>query len=188
MTMMVTRQTDRFGARPDRDSDTLKVMPSVRLEAPAIVQGSLGVGYRRFDGRTAELPDFTGIVYEGNLSHIIADRTKVDVGLSRDVQYSFEILEPYYVINGLRLTLSHQLRDTIDVRAMASRDRLDYHAQSGDAVSRRDRVEVISGGGGYRIRPNVRIGFDLEYTRRLSERADRRYDRTRMLGSASYGF
>jgi hypothetical protein len=190
MTVMVTGQQDRFESRPDRDSDSFRVMPTLRLEAPAIIQGSIGVGYRRFDGRSAELPDYNGLVFQGSLSHVIADRTKVDVGLSRDVQYSFEVLEPYYVTTGVRLSLSHQLRDTIDLRALASRDRLDYHAQSTAtaAPSRSDRVLLYSAGFGYHVRPNVRVGLDLEYTRRQSERDDRQYDRTRLLGSASYGF
>ncbi len=175
--VMVSGQQDRFESRPDRDSDSFKVMPTIRLEPPAIIQGSLAIGYRRFDGRTDALPDYSGIVYQGSLSHVIAERTKVDVGLARDVQYSFEVLEPYYVTTGVRMGLTHQLRETVDLRGAASSDRLDYQAQPSaePASSRSDRVRLLSVGAGFLVRPNVRVGFDLEFTRRRSERADRQY-------------
>jgi hypothetical protein len=190
LTVMVTGQQDRFESSPERDSDTLRVMPTIRLESPAIIQGMFGIGYRRFDGRDPALPDYNGLVYQGSLSHVIADRTKVDVGLTRDVQYSFEVAEPYYITTGARLNVTYQLRDNIDIRSMASRDRLDYHAQTGAAVqeNRRDRVDLVSAGAGYHARPNLRIGVDVEYTRRLSPLAEREYDRTRVLGSVSYGY
>ena len=106
------------------------------------------------------------------------------------MQYSFEELEPYYLITGLRVTLSHLLRESLDLRAVAGRDRLDYRSQTepgGALDERRDRADVLSFGFGYRPQPRVRVGLDLEFARRLSDRDDRRYDRTRLLGSFSYG-
>ena len=190
VTVMVTGQQDRFESSPERDADTFRVMPTIRLESPAIIQGTFGIGYRHFDGRNPSLPDYTGLVYQGSLSHVIADRTKVDLGLTRDVQYSFEVAEPYYVTNAVRVGLTHQLRDNVDIRGSASRDRLDYHAQTDITASedRRDRVDIVSAGFGYRARPNLRVGVDVEYTRRLSPLAEREYDRTRVLGSVSYGY
>ena len=191
MTMLVSRQEDRFEAAPERNSDSLRVMPTLRLDAPAIIQGSLAVGYRRFNGIDPGLPDYRGLVFKGSLSHVIAERTKVGVSIARDVEYSFERLEPYYLTTGARLTVNHQLRDTIDLRAAAARDRLDYQGQPtlpALTTERRDHVELVSAGFGYLLRPNVRVGLDLEYSRRRSHRFDRQYDRTRLLGSASYGF
>jgi hypothetical protein len=191
VTMMVSGQQDRFASTPERNADSIKLMPTVRLEAPAIIQGTLAVGYRRFDGLDPRLPDYHGVVFQGSLSHVIAERTKVALGLNRDVQYSFEVLEPYYLTSGARLTITHQLRDTLEVRAVASRDRLEYQAQV-SAIEllgeRLDHVELISAGFGYQLGSNVRVGLDVEYARRRSGRTDRAYDRTRVLGSASYGF
>ena len=85
-----SRQTDRFDESPERDSDTFRIMPSIRMEAPAIIQGSLAVGYRRFTALDPETPDYSGLVMQGSLTHTFVERTKVDLALSRDVQYSFE--------------------------------------------------------------------------------------------------
>jgi hypothetical protein len=191
VSVTASRQQDRFDSAPERDADTFRVMPSVRFEAPAIVEGSLAVGYRRFDGIDPELPDYTGLVFKGTLAHTLLERTRLELLLSRDVEYSFEELQPYYLMTGFRLTVTHQIREAIDARAAVSRENLDYRAQGiagGESADRRDRSDVFTVGGGYRFRPNLRVGLDFEHARRVSDRAERTYDRSRLLGSFSYGF
>jgi hypothetical protein len=192
-----SRETDRFDQSPSRNSNTFRFTPSLRMEAPAVVQGSIAVGYRRFDALDPHVPDYTGLVVHGSLSHVIAERTKIDLALSRDVQYSFEVTQPYYLTTGFRLTVTYQLLDAVDVRATGARDRLAYRDESlvtvssptaaANGVDRTDRVGTIGAGVGYRLRPNLRVGFDVEYGKRDSDRPDRRYDRTRVFGSMSYG-
>jgi hypothetical protein len=191
VSVTASRQRDRFDQSPERNTDTFRFMPSIRLEAPAIVEGTLAIGYRSFDGVDPELPDYSGLVFKGTLAHTFIDRTRLELLLSRDVQYSFEELEPYYLMTGFRVTATHQLRDSIDLRAAAGRERLEYRAQAaagGTSDDRRDLADVFSVGSGYRFQPNLRVGVDFEYARRVSDRADRSYDRTRLLGSLSYGF
>jgi hypothetical protein len=79
------------------------------MEAPAIVQGSLAIGYRSFSALDPETPDFSGVVVQGSLTHTIGERTKVELTLSRDVQYSFEETEPYYLTTGFRVVVTQQL-------------------------------------------------------------------------------
>ncbi len=191
LSVMAARQQDRFELSPERDANSVTVMPSLTFAAPAILQGSIGVGFRTFNGSAASLPDYRGLVFKGALSHTIAERTRVDLGLARDVQYSFEVLEPYYLTTGVRVTLTRQLFESFEVRGTASRDILDYRTNAPDAsipASRRDRLNLISAGAGYRWSPTIRIGLDVEWANRASDRQDRKYDRTRLLGSASYGF
>jgi hypothetical protein len=186
LSVIATRQEDRFDQSPERNADSYKVMPTLKFEPPAILQGTIGIGYRHFNGLAASMPDFSGVVFQGGLSHTFVQRTKVDLGVLRDVQYSFEVDEPYYVTTGVRVTITHQLREALDARGTASRDRLAYRSQQPD--DRRDTLTVVSGGVGYRWSPALRVGLDLEYARRLSDHADRTYDRVRLLGSAAYGF
>lgn len=186
LSVLASRQEDRFDQSPERNADSYKVMPMLKFEPPAILQGSIGVGYKHFDGLAAALPDFSGIVFDGVLTHVFVERTKVDVGVVRDVQYSFEVEEPYYVTTGIRVAVTHQLRDSLDARATVSRDRLAY--RSPRPGERDDWLTLVSGGIGYRVSPSVRVGVDLEFARRLSDRPDRDYDRVRLLGSAAIGF
>jgi hypothetical protein len=187
-----SRQHDRFDLTPERDSDSFRVMPTIRMEAPAIIAGSLSVGYRQFTPLSPELPDYSGLVAIGSLTHTFAERTKVDLLLSRDVQYSFELNQPYYLTTGFRVTATYQIRDDLDVRLSGGRDRLEYRAEETvpDAlpdVMRVDRSDILDAGGGYRLRPNLRLGFDVEFARRLSDRPGREYRRTRAFGSIAYG-
>ena len=187
--VLASHQQDRFEQSPERDSNTVRVMPTIRLEAPAIVQGTLAVGYRWFDGINPQLPDYSGVVFKGLVGHTIADRTRIEVQLSRDVQYSFEEVDPYYLTTGMRATLTQQLHEALDVRLSVGRERLDYRAGSSALDSSRvDRADVASVGVGYRVHPTLRVGVDLEFARRTSDRADRDYDRTRLMGSVAYGF
>jgi len=191
--MTASRQHDRFDESPERDSDTFRIMPSLRMEAPAIIEGSLAVGYRRFTPLSDALPSYSGLVALGSISHTFIERTKVALILSRDVQYSFELNEPYYLTTGFRVAVNHQVREELDLRVTAGRDRLEYRAEETvpDAVpdqKRRDRSSVFDVGAGYRFHPNLRVGFDVEYARRSSDRAEREYRRTRLFASMNYGF
>ena len=191
--LTASRQTDRFDESPDRDADTFRIMPSVRMEAPAIIEGSLAIGYRRFTPLSADIPEYRGVVALGSISHTFVERTKVDLQLSRDVQYSFELNEPYYLTTGFRVVVTQQLREEIDVRLSAGRDRLDYRAEERvpDALpddQRRDRSDIVDLGGGYRFQPNFRVGLDVEFARRSSDRPDREYSRTRVFASMNFGF
>jgi hypothetical protein len=184
-------QSDRFDESPERDADSFRILPSIRMEAPAIVQGSLAVGYRRFSALDPATPDFSGVVVQGSLTHTFKEWTRVDLTVSRDVQYSFEPTEPYYLTTGFRVVLTQQLQESLDVRATVGRDRLDYREQATSGVpndSRIDRASVLGGGVGYRFQPNSRIGLDVEFARRTSDRVDRQYDRTRVFASMTYGF
>jgi len=199
LAVTASHQTDRFDESPGRDSDTFRIMPSIRMEAPAIIQGSLAVGYRRFSVFDPETPDYSGFVVQGSLTHTFAERTKLDLTLSRDVQYSFEETEPYYLTTGFRVVVTQQLGESLDVRGIVGRDRLDYREEATSGVpsgfgpgldndSRIDHASVLGAGVGYRFQPNLRTGLDVEFARRTSDRPDRQYDRTRVFASLTYGF
>jgi hypothetical protein len=188
-----SHEQQRFDESPDRDSNTIRIMPTLRMEAPAIIEGSIAVGYRRFTPVSPELPDYTGLVMQGTLSHTFLDRTKVSLNLSRDVQYSFELNEPYYLTTGFRVVVNQQLRENVDVRFTGGRDRLEYREEEAVPTTlpgglRTDDADLLDVGFGYRFRPNFRLGFDVEHARRLSDRADRDFHRTRVFGSMTYGF
>jgi hypothetical protein len=184
-------QTDRFDQSPEKDADTFRILPTIRLESPAIIQGALSIGYRRFSAVDPETPDYSGLVMQGSLTHTFGERTKVDLQLSRDVQYSFEETEPYYLTTGFRVVLTQQLGDSFDVRAIGGRDRLDYREESTSGIphdTRVDRASVLGAGVGYRFQANLRTGLDIEFAERTSDVPNREYDRTRVFASLTYGF
>ncbi len=189
--VVASRQTDRFEQSPEKDADTFQILPSIRMEAPAIIRGSLAIGYRSFSTIDPETPDYSGLVVKGSLTHTFAERTKVDLLLSHDVQYSFEETEPYYLTTGFRVVVTQQIGESFDVRAIVGRDRLDYREEATSGVpddSRIDRASVLGAGVGYRFQANLRTGLDVEFAERTSEVPNRQYERTRVFASMTYGF
>ena len=189
-----SHHTDRFDESPERNADSLRILPSIRMEAPAIIHGTLSVGYCRFTPLDPRTPDYSGLVAKGTMSHTFAERTKVDLTLSRDVEYSFEPTEPYYLTTGFVVVVTQQLWKSLDARATVARDRLDYREEatlgepSVSDVTRTDRASVLGAGVGYRFQTNLRTGLDVEFAKRASDNVNRRYDRTRVFASVTYGF
>ena len=180
-------QEDRFDQSPDRDARSFSILPGFTFDPIALVQGSLAVGYKRFEPESADLPPFSGVVVRTAITYTLLERTRFEFRGTRDVQYSFETVEPYYLGSGARLQVTYRLTGPFDLQAAAGRDRLSYRSMDSSLAERVDRVDLFSAGVGYRLTENARLGLNWEYTRRLSDRADRRYDRRRLVASMLYG-
>lgn len=180
-------QRDRFDAAPERDADTLRLIPALQFDPLSLIRGSVAVGYRRFRPLGPELPDYSGLVVQAGIGYTLMGRTKFDVDVTRDVQYSYEDLEPYYLSTGGRLTMTHQLVGALDVQALAGRQTMAYRHRLEPGEARRDQAETFGGGVGYRLRETMRLGFNWEINRRLSALDARRYVRRRLYASLTYG-
>lgn len=180
-------QEDRFDDSPQRDARAFSIVPALNFDPIALVQGTLAVGYKRFEPRSADLPPFSGVVVRTAVTYTLLERTRFEFRGTRDVHYSFETLEPYYVGSGARLQVTYRLTGPFELQAAGSRDRLSYQSVASSLVERVDHVDLFSAGVGYRLAENARLGLNWEYTRRLSDRPDRRYDRRRLVASMLYG-
>jgi hypothetical protein len=185
--MTTSFQRDRFDAAPERDSDTLRLLPALQFDPTSLIRGTLAVGYRRFRPLTPELPDYSGLLVQAGLGYTMLSRTRFDLDITRDVQYSFEDLEPYYLSTGGRVTVTHQLVGAFDLQAFGGRQTMAYRQSLAPADARRDRVNTYGGGAGYRLRDNLRLGVTWDTNRRKSALDDRRYERRRLYASLTYG-
>lgn len=185
--LLASVQQDRFDHSPERDSDSFRILPGLQFDPIALINGSLALGYRRFNPLSAAIPDYTGFIMQGSLGYTLLERTRFEGWLNRDVQYSFEDLEPYYLSTGARLRVTHQLAGPWDVEGSVGRERLGYRAIGGVDDPRTDRADLIGIGAGYRIRENARITLNWEFTDRHSDRPERRYERHRLYGTFTYG-
>jgi hypothetical protein len=185
--MTTSLQRDRFEAAPERDSDTLRLLPALQFDPSTLIRGSVAVGYRRFRPLTPALPDYSGLLVQAGLGYTMLARTKFDLDLARDVQYSFEDDEPYYLSTGGRLTVTHQLVGPLDLQAFGGGQTMAYRQSGTPTDVRRDQVRSYGGGAGYRLRNNVRLGVTWETNRRQSALDDRDYVRRRIYASLIYG-
>ena len=185
--LLASVQQDRFDQSPERDSDSIRILPGLQFDPVALIHGSVALGYRRFNPLSPAIPDYTGFIMQGSLGYTLLDRTRFESWLNRDVQYSFEDLEPYYLSTGVRVRVTHHLAGPWDVEASVGRERLGYRAIGGIDDPRTDRADLIGVGAGYRIRENARLALNWEYTDRHSGRPDRRYERRRFYGTFTFG-
>lgn len=187
-------QQDRFEFSPVRDNDSLLLMPGFELKPSALISGLVMVGMRRLDARDETVPDYTGVVAQVDAQHVVRDSMQLNLRVERDVVYSIETEQPYYVQNGGTLSVLQTLGLNWYVVGRLGETRLNYRdflpaasAAAGVSPSRRDRVQLRGVGIGRRIGQDLRVGFDLNYVRRRSTLASSEYEGYRVGGSISYG-
>jgi putative beta-barrel porin BBP2 len=194
------RFSDEFPFSPQRDTDSLRVMPGVEFKPRALVSGSAFVGFRKFTPQdAAALPEFTGLVANLGLSYTLLGATTFGVSYVRDVNYSFEPLQPYFVSNSAGASVRQALGRKFDV--LVSADRADYSyrdlrvgpplggTQQPPLDAREDTTWIYAGSLGFRPGRQTRIGVGGSYYKRESTtRSLRDYDGLRFGTTVTYGF
>jgi hypothetical protein len=186
--------TDRFDFSPLRDSDTVRVMPGVEFKPVALISGSAFLGFRRFDPASSTLESFSGVVANAALSYTLLGTTRFTVTADRDVTYSYERVQPYYVVDGYGLAIRRQIVGRTDVTGSVHRQTFTYRDQllPGAVPADLDRVDVTRtwlGSIGYRLGESTRAGIGLVYRERESNSARfRDYSGFRFVTTVDYGF
>jgi len=183
---------DRFPLSPERNSDNYRIMPGVEFKPRALVSGSAYVGYRSFSPRSELLPAYNGLVSELALSYTLLGATTFGVTYDRDVAYSFEALNPYYLENSVGFYVRRAVGGRFDVIVNAARHRYDYRDNpvlAGLSDPRTDTTDTYGANLGYRLKQDTRIGFGANYYTRTSTRETfRQYDGLRIGTTVNYGF
>ncbi len=188
-----------------RDSKSFRVMPGVEFKPRALISGSAYVGYREFTPKVdGTLPKFSGLVAQLGLSYTLLGSTTFGVTYSRDLTYSYEVLQPFFINNSVGASIRRALGRRFDV--LVSADRFEYAyedllippAAADDPLAvvpvklpseqRVDTTWNYSSSVGYRI-GNGRVGFGVAYWKRDSrQKAFRAFDNLRFGTTVTYGF
>ena len=183
---------DRFAFSPGRDADSLRVMPGFEFNPMALISGSAYVGFRRFAPKSASLAPFRGIVASAALDYTLGDSTRFAFTADRDVNYSYELVQPYFVVDGYGVEVARRLVGPTDIRVGALRHRYSYRDFAGSGAAdgpRVDTVQTWSASLGYRVGRLTRVGFGLSHRGRHSNNAQHRdFEGLRLAASAEYGF
>lgn len=184
------RERVRFEFSPERDSESFRIMNRLEFDPTAIITGTAAIGYRRFVPDHPALQAYRGIVAQVEVRYTILERTRVETRFTRDVEYSFDSEQPYYVTTGGIVTVTQQIGGPFDVQVVAGRERLRYQPRTDVVVEAPglDTTSTIGGGVGYRLGHTARVGANIEFTDRESHRTGRSYDRRRIFGSVTYRF
>ena len=190
ITFDVSREQDRFELSPSRDTDSTAITGGVKFDPFALIKGSATFGYRDFKPVSPDVPGYQGSTVAVDLSYVALGSTRLAVTATRDVQYSYDINQPYYLMTGVTGSISQQIFGPIDVVARAGTQQLAYRDRAGAVVAVADRVDHVKsygGGVGYHMGRDTRIGFNIDQQRRISAVDSRQYSGLRYGFAVTYG-
>ena len=185
---------DRFALAPLRNADSVRVMPGVEFKPSALISGSGYVGFRRFSPTSDALEPFSGLVANATLGYTLLGSTRFIVNVDRDVTYSYERVQPYYVVDGYGITVRRQIVGRTDVTGGVQRQKYTYRdlLLPGSTPADLNRVDITrtwSGSFGYRFGEATRAGIGVLYRERESNSARfRDYEGFRIISTVDYEF
>jgi hypothetical protein len=192
LTLDMSHAQDRFAFSSARDSDSTAIAAGVTLDPFALIKGSASFGYRSFQPLSAGVPEYQGSTAAFDLSYVPLGTTKLAVQGARDVQYSYDINRPYYVLTGATGSIGRHVFGPVDAVGRFGRQRLDYRDRASSIVpttGRTDYVHTYGGGVGYRVGRDVRVGFNIDHNDRTSSASDvRGYSGLTFGTSVTYAF
>jgi len=186
-------EQDRFEISPIRDSNNATIMGGFYFKPSALISGSAFAGYRQLTAISPLLRDYTGLEAAVDASYLWRERTRVTAKVDRSLEYSVDATAPYYVSTGGTVSVTQSLGGRWDGVGRLGRAGLAYQTLV-DAVpivpaeGRNDTQVTRSAGVGYHLGADMRIGFDVVYTSRLSAAEDRKYEGYRFGGSFTYAY
>ena len=149
----------RFERAPERNSDNVIVAVGADFHPRALISGSGRIGIRRFLARGAAVRDISSVIAEAELSYRIAGRTVVTFRAEREIRYSFQRASSYFVVTATGLGVTRRLGRRLDLSGRVTGNWYDYQT----ARQVRDTRWNAIGAFGYRVNPELRIGFEGGY-------------------------
>ncbi len=180
------RTEDRFVTDFRRDSDSQSARAELSFARDAIIQGRVNVGYRDFKPVDPAVSRFRGVTSGASLSFTGFWRGRMDFDASRNISYSYDFNEGYYVGTDVVATYTQRVIGAVDVLTRGGVGKMDYGRRTG-LDARVDTMRTLAAGVGYNFNTGGRFGVTYEYEIRESDAfADRRYVSRRLFGSYTY--
>ena len=184
---------------PARDSKSPRHARD-RVQAPRAISGSAYVGGTRVHRRPTD--QFSGLVAQLGLSYTLLGSTTFGVTYSRDLTYSYEVLQPFFINNAVGASIRRALGRRFDV--LVSADRFEYAYENlliappvtadplavvpakAAAERRVDTTWNYAGSGA--TASATGNGFGVAYWERDSQQEHRSLDNLRFGTTVTYGF
>jgi hypothetical protein len=182
-------QRDRFELAPERDADSIRIGPRVEFSGGALIAGDAQVAYRRFAPLAADLAAYSGLTASARLALSVLDLTRVRFDAGRDVEQSYDALQPYYLEQGAAVEVIQRIVGPLEGIAILERWNARYQRRAGGSFDgRTERTTTVGGGVGARLGRRTRLSLTIDRTRRTSsEPGLRDYSRRRVFAGLEYG-
>jgi opacity protein-like surface antigen len=190
LVVMTEYENQQFTYSSFKDAHGLRIMPGFELDPFALISGKVFVGYHRFNVLDPTVPDYQGLVANVEANYD-THATRVSLAVKRDVTYSYQTTEPYYLLSDITGQVIQKVTTRWDLMGRLGRQWLGYRQvelAGSSTMPREDRGYHVGGGVGYQLGENVRLGMNVDYYRRTSNQQQlREYDGVRVGGSFTYG-
>ena len=190
LTLSAGRSEQRFKFSTTRDSTSDDYSAALTFDPRALLKGSARFGYTDYKPQSADLPGFRGATFAIDLAYTLLGSTRFSGTLRRDINSSYDISQPYYLLTGGSASIAQQIFGPVDVVGRVSVQRLEYRTRVGAPVTapdRTDRLRAHGGGLGFRLGEDLRLGFNIDKERRTSVLTDREYSGLKYGTSLTYG-
>ena len=179
LTVSAGQKEDTFRFLPLRNAETRRATATLRIDAAAVVNGAVTIGYTDFNAVDPRVKPFRGITGSVGLAYSLLEVGRLVLIATRRQEYSFDDAEAYYLENAVTLGYNHRLFGAIDAQVRGSRAWFDYGFREG-SPPHTDTLDTVEGGVGYNLRNRTRVSLNYEVARRRSPvLAKRNYDRRR---------
>ncbi len=188
LTVYAAYREDRFETLALRNSDNRALTAELRIGAEAAVSGNVVVTYRDFKPVDPLIERYRGMAVQAGVTYPFLEIGRLSLSVNRDLQYSFDATEAYYVETSGNLAYTHRLFGEVDVQVRGAKSIFDYGYRVG-IPARRDSLDAAGASVGYNLRNRTRVAVNYEVSRRRSPVfVERNYDRTRIFLSWAYAF
>ena len=172
-----------------RDHKRYTVGPAVEFSPEAAIRGRAVAALELFKPEDPTLAERIGLAYDATLNWSLYGQTIFDLGAGRNISYSYQDIEPYYLLTNVRLTVSQPLPAFFEFYGGFDWEHMAYRWRSGSALEsdRVDTLRAAHGGVGVHL-GSVRVRVGIERTRRRSvEEPLQNFSRTRIMSTVTLG-
>jgi hypothetical protein len=180
-----------FALSPDRDNRSTKLGTRVSFDPFALLKGSASFGFRDFKPASPEVPGYRGTTANAELSYTAFGSTKLAGKLSRDIEFSFDARQPYFLESGFTLEMMQQLFGPVDVALRYGATQMAYRDRAGFTVAAQDRVDHFRSYGigfGYHLGQDIRVAVNFDQQKRTSAARDRSFEGLKVGTAVTVGF
>ncbi len=184
------RSEQRFQSAPLRNSTSADYSVGLTFDPAALIKGGVTLGYTVYQPEAADLPGYRGSTAATNLTYTLLGSTRIAGTITREVGFSYDVNQPYYLLTGATASIAQQIFGPIDVIAKVGAQRLKYQSRTGVDVTAPDRIDHVrlyGLGFGTHLGRDLRLGFNVDKERRTSVLTEREYKGLRYGSSLTYG-
>lgn len=156
-----------------RDLTRYTLGPTLEFSPEASIRGRVVTAFELFRPKDPALDERMGVAYQALVNWSLFGRTTFDLGAGRNISYSYQDTEPYYLLNNMRLLVTQpipagfELYGGYDWQHMEYRWRLGANAASRE-LDRVDKLTVANAGFALRLGQAFHVKLGVEKTRRRS--------------------